>query len=155
MTKAWQERLSQALNTRGLSPNETEELKHYHQRGSDRDVSRALEESQRERRHVDQQINEHTATAKATLEELAERVAAARTGHLSTKQLATLRTDLLKFARYIGGDGEGGKWVGIKNTYDSHYEQLDGIDAAPGEYVDAFWAKWGSSLGIDRYDVRD
>lgn len=155
MTKAWQQRLSQALNTRGLSPNEAEALKHYHQRGSDRDVSRALETNVRDRRNTDQQVQEHTAKAKAALEELVERVKEARGGRLSTKELAALRNDLLKFARYIGGDGEGGDWIGIKDTYDRHYEQLDRIDAEPADYVDAFWAKWGTSLGVDRFDVRD
>lgn len=130
-------------------------LKHYHQKGSDRDISRALETNVRDRRTTDQQVQEHTETAKAALEELVERVKQARAGRLSTKQLATLRNDLMTFARYIGGDGEGGKWVGIKNTYDRHYEQLDGIDADPAAHVDAFWKKWGPSLGVDRFDVRD
>lgn len=152
MTKAWRERLSAALDSPNLSPNQVEALKHYHQTGSDRDVSRVLETNQREREYADQQVAEHTTKAKASLEELTERMQEARAGRLSTKQLATLRHDLLTYARYIGGDG--GKWPGIKNTYDRHYEQIDEIDAAPGDHVDAFWAKWGAAMSLDRFDVR-
>lgn len=155
LTRAWRERLNRALDAPNLSPNQVEAIRRYHQKGSDRDISRALEANARERQYADQQVAEHTAKAKAALEELTQRVMEARSGRLSSKQLAALRNDLLKFARYIGGDGEGGKWKGIKHTYDGHYEQIDQIDSAPGDHVDAFWQKWGPSMGLDRFDVRD
>lgn len=147
-----------------MSPNQVAAAKAFCQRGSDRDISRVLERNTKDRAQADQQVEEHTQRAYAALTELSDKVKEAQAGRLSTDELASLRRELLKFANFIDGadvpqkpnvDGTKQLPAGVRAVYDRHYEQLDRIEAAPGEHIDAVWEKWGSSLQRNRFQVDD
>lgn len=156
MTGWWLKQYLADMDSPNMSPNEQQASRAYHQKGFDRDTSLIRESNDRERLQTDARVEEHTTKAKAAMEELHDRVKAARAGRASTTDLAKLRHELLDYARFIEGDGKEGaesKWPGIKATYDSGYEHLDAIDADLGACADRLYEAY-PSLAEGRYIVK-
>lgn len=147
----WEKRLRSSLD-QPLTPQQAKDIEQDEERKKRNEEARFIGVAREDFARVDAMRQEQEARLKEyVLNDLAARVAQAKTRRLSAKEIAELRDDIRDVVTYFEGDGK--ERQGVLHTLETGYAKAEQIIEDPGAYADEFYRKF-PTIAETRFNMR-